>query len=107
MKLSVSHEPLNRSSSIQWGEIVVYNSKDGANQDWLYRSQGCMALRLLNKGDCVGMPDESELFIDVGVPVAIIDLRVNKVISYYLPILLFLTEIRNVIRSLFPKLFPY
>lgn len=76
VKLSVSHEPLNRSSSIQWGEIVVYNLKDGANQDWLYRSQGCMALRLLNKGDCVGMPDESELFIDVGVPVAIIDLRV-------------------------------
>ena len=35
-----------------------------------------MALRLLSKADCEGMLDESETHIDVGSPIAIIDLRV-------------------------------
>ena len=76
VKLSVSCEPLNRASSIQWGEIVPYDIKAGANQDWSYRSRGQIAIRLLNKADCFGMPDESDSFIDMGARVAIIDLRV-------------------------------
>jgi len=76
IKLSVSREPISRSSSIQWGEIVAYDIKSGANQDWTHRSRGCMAIRLLNKANCVGMPDETDAFFDLGVRVAIIDLRV-------------------------------
>ncbi len=76
VKLTVSCEPMNRNSLVQWGEIVPYDIKAGANQDWASRSNGLMAIRLLNKGDCVGMPEETESFIDLGVRVAIIDLRV-------------------------------
>ena len=76
IKLSVSREPIQRSCSIQWGEIVPYDIKSGANQDWNHRSRGCMAIRLLNKANCVGMPDETDAYFDVGVRVAIIDLRV-------------------------------
>jgi hypothetical protein len=76
IKLSVSREPISRKSSIQWGEIVAYDIKSGANQDWTHRSRGCMAIRLLNKANCVGMPDETDAFFDLGVRVAIIDLRV-------------------------------
>ena len=52
------------------------NSKEGINQDWTHRQQGRMAVRLLNKADCVGMCEESESHIDVSSHVAIIDLRV-------------------------------
>jgi len=76
IKLSCSREPIQRSSAIQWGEIVPYDTKSGANQDWTHRSKGCMAIRLLNKANCVGMPDETDAFLDLGVRVAIIDLRV-------------------------------
>ncbi len=76
VKLSVSREPLNNNSLIQWGEIVPYDIKAGSNQDWACRSKGLMALRLLNKADCVGMSDEIDSFMDSGVCVAIIDLRV-------------------------------
>ncbi len=55
---------------------MPYDIKAGSNQDWTYRSKGCMAVRLLNKANCVGMPDESESYLDLGVRVAIIDLRV-------------------------------
>lgn len=76
IKLSVSRESIPRTSSIQWGEIVPYDIKSEANQDWMHRSKGCMAIRLLNKANCVGMPDETEAYFDLGVRVAIIDLRV-------------------------------
>ncbi len=76
IKLSVSGEPIPRKSKIQWAEIVPYNIKEGAHQDWIHRSKGCMAIRLLNKTNCVGMPNETESFIDSGVCVALIDLRV-------------------------------
>ena len=76
IKLSVSREPLNSNSTIQWGEIVPYDIKAGVNNDWTYRSKGQLALRLLNKADCVGMADETDSFMDSGVCVAIIDLRV-------------------------------
>lgn len=76
IKLSVTGEPLTRTSAIQWGEIVAYNTMDGINQDWTYRSQGRMAVRLLSKADCVGMCEESESHVDVGSHIAIIDLRV-------------------------------
>lgn len=35
-----------------------------------------MAIRLLTRADCVGMPNETESHIEVGTRVAIIDLRV-------------------------------
>jgi hypothetical protein len=76
IKLSVSRESIQRSSSIQWGEIVPYDIKSGSFDDWKHRSRGCMAIRLLNKANCVGMPDETEAYFDVGVRCVIIDLRV-------------------------------
>lgn len=76
IKLNVSRESISRTSPIQWGEIVPYEIKSGVNEDWKHRSKGYMAIRLLNKTNCDGMPDENEACLDVGVRVAIIDLRV-------------------------------
>ncbi len=95
IKLSVSHEPIQRSSSIQWGEIVPYDIKSGANQDWSYRSKGCMAIRLLNRANCVGMPDETDAYFDLGVRVAVIDLRV------------FVPEVISVLNTFAKKDFKY
>lgn len=72
----MSGEALSRSSPIQWAEIVPYNTKDGVNFDWKYRSEGKMAIRLLSKADCTGMPDEVDAHIDINTRVAVIDLRV-------------------------------
>lgn len=76
IRLSVSKEPISRQSQIQWGEIVPVEVKYGANQDWTFRSKGRMAVRLLSKADCYGMPDDTDTHIDIGTRVAIIDLRV-------------------------------
>jgi len=76
IRLSVSKEPISRNSQIQWGEIVPVEVKYGANQDWQFRSKGRMAVRLLSKADCCGMPEDIDTHIDLGTRVAIIDLRV-------------------------------
>ena len=76
IRLSASHEPLSRNSTVLWGEIVPYDVKNGTNMDWMERSNGRIAIRLLSKADCVGMPDDAEIHIDTGTRVAIIDLRV-------------------------------
>ncbi len=76
IKLSVSGEPIQRSSSILWAEIVPYDIRSAATQDWTHRSNGCMAIRLLNNSNCFGLPEETETYLDYGVRVAIIDLRV-------------------------------
>jgi len=76
IKLSVTGEALSRSSPIQWAEVVPYETHAGVNQDWQWRSQGCMAVRLLSSADCTGLPDESEAHIDVSTPIAVVDLRV-------------------------------
>jgi hypothetical protein len=76
IKLNVSGEPLSRASPIQWAEVVPYETRAGANQDWQWRSQGRMAVRLLSSADCTGLPHESEAHIDLSTPVAVVDLRV-------------------------------
>ena len=76
IKLSASREPIARNSVVQWGEIVSYDLKADAGQDWEHREKGLMAVRLLSRADCAGMPDETEAHIDAGTRLAIIDLRV-------------------------------
>jgi len=76
IKLSVTGEPLCPSNSIRWAEVVQYETRVGANQDWQWRTQGRIAVRLLSSADCTGLPEQSEANIDGGTPLAIVDLRV-------------------------------
>jgi hypothetical protein len=48
-----------------------------ANDDWKSRLKGRMAVRLLTRADCNGMPDETdENHLTAGTRVAVLDLRV-------------------------------
>jgi hypothetical protein len=77
IRLTTSREAISKNYTIQWAEIVPYEWKNGANQDWTYRQKGKMAIRLLTSADCCGMPEESNAnLLSVGTRVAIIDLRV-------------------------------
>jgi hypothetical protein len=73
LRLSSSREALPRDRLVEWAEVVPMNPKD-TSRDWEERSRGKMAIRLLTRTDCPGMPTESE--IEIGTRVAIIDLRV-------------------------------
>lgn len=75
-RLSLSGEALARDRQIEWAEVIPYDHFKGANLDWEYRTRGQMAIRLLTKGDCFGMPSESDSRLEIGTRVAIIDLRV-------------------------------
>ena len=74
--MSASHEPIPRNSLVQWGEIVPADIQAGHNQDWKDRSKGRVAIRLLSRADCFGMPEDTGVHIASGARVAIIDLRV-------------------------------
>jgi hypothetical protein len=74
--LTTSREPISRSSVIHWAEIVAMDPKY-ANDDWKSRSEGRMAVRLLTRADCSGMPEETdENHLTAGTRVAVLDLRV-------------------------------
>lgn len=76
IRLSASKEAISKHHTIQWAEIVAYDMKEGANFDYKYRASGKMAMRLLTRADCFGMPEELDSNLSVGTRVAIIDLRV-------------------------------
>jgi hypothetical protein len=76
IRLTTSREAISKKYTIQWAEIVPYDSKFGANQDWTFRASGKMAIRLLTSADCCGMPEEITSTLSLGTRVAIIDLRV-------------------------------
>lgn len=62
---------------IQWGEIVDYEvGKDASRREAQHRKDGCMAVRLLNRGDCAALHSECDQPLEVGVHVAVIDLQV-------------------------------
>jgi len=77
VRLSVSKEAILRQHTIEWAEIVAWDAHHGgADKDWDQRAKGNIALRLLNAGDCPGMPGEADSQIEPGTQVAVIDLRV-------------------------------
>lgn len=68
---------LRNEAVIQWGEIVDYNSGPNARKyEAEHRANGCVAVRLLNRGDCAALHAESDKPLEVGVHVAVIDFQV-------------------------------
>ena len=77
VKLGSRGQCLDRNDSIQWGEIVsVESGPDAARYESKRREEGVMAVRLLNCGDCSVLSAECDLPLEVGVRVAVVDLRV-------------------------------
>lgn len=62
--------------SIIWAEIVPMSARDGAGDDWKQREKQRMAIRVLTRSDCEGLPEESECPLEAGSHLAVIDLRV-------------------------------
>ncbi len=75
VRLNERGEPLTRDKVIEWAEIVPVDDKKPYD-DWKERGQGRMSFRLLNRGDCSGMPNEDDSHLMKGSKIAIIDLRV-------------------------------
>jgi hypothetical protein len=80
IRLGVAGEPLARDCPIYWAEIVSSNQSYGTAQtyhpEWVNRSRGEMCVRLLSAADCDGLPRESDLHLERGIQVAVVDLRV-------------------------------
>ncbi len=77
IKLSVNNEPLSRKHAIQWAEIVRVQPKDKDTKSEAHaRKRGDMAVRILSRGDCSALRAEVDSPLELGTPVAIIDLRV-------------------------------
>jgi hypothetical protein len=71
--LSVRGEILAVDSTIYWAEIVPTDYDVIESQQ---RKQGKLSFRFLTKTDCSGLPEESDIQISPGTPIAIIDCRV-------------------------------
>lgn len=76
VKLGSSREPLKRSSSIYWAEVVPVDAKNGSDFDWQARANGKIAFRLLSRGDCPALSVDADSLLELGTCLAIIDLRV-------------------------------
>jgi len=71
--------PLHDSAEILWGKMVsstTLKGKEALDDEIKNRKGGRFAIQLLGEGDCPGFPADSELHLDVGCNVAIIDLKV-------------------------------
>jgi len=73
--LDVSCEPLRPKASVLWGEIVP-TSFTSNEPDASHRRNGNITVRLLSRADCAVLRCDTDIALDVGAPVAILDLRV-------------------------------
>jgi hypothetical protein len=73
--LSSSKEPIKSESRIQWAEVVPVEANH-RERDWESRARGKLAFRLLSRMDCPSLCEDLKNTINIGTPVAIIDLRV-------------------------------
>ncbi len=80
VRLSASNEPLTRAHAIQWAEIANYSAFTGKGTadtpEYMQRSQGKIAVRLLSRGDCSSLRADADAPLEAGTRVALIDLRV-------------------------------
>jgi hypothetical protein len=67
---------LKRSDKLLWGEVVVWNHKDGNQKEYGRRKRGNISIRLLGKNDCNLFNDSTEDDLGDGQKIAIVDLKV-------------------------------
>lgn len=72
--LNVNGEELNCDSVIYWAEVVP--TDEFSSNESEKRKSGKISFRFLTRTDCAGLPEESDIRISRGTPIAIIDFRV-------------------------------
>lgn len=75
MRLGASCEPLSPRSRLEWAEIVPISPQSGAAPDFMERSRGRLAVRLLTRADLSTLNTDAET-LDPGTRVAVLDLQV-------------------------------
>jgi hypothetical protein len=76
-RLSVNGEPIARDKRIDWAEIVSSSTVTGSQEpEHKFRERGQICVRLLSSADCQSFPRESDLHLERGAQLAIIDFRV-------------------------------
>lgn len=76
VKLAHEGEPLTSDKRIMWAEVVPMDPKVGTTDEWRNRTHGKMAIRVLTRSDCDGFPEEADAPLDLGMRVAVVDMRV-------------------------------
>lgn len=76
VKLDHEGEQLEDSLDIQWAEVSCVSENEGSRDDFKFREQHKMAVRILTKSDCESLVGEADCPLEVGGRVAIIDMRV-------------------------------
>ena len=72
VRLGATNQRLAQNSPLQWAEVVCLDTK----VEWQTRKEGRMSLRLLTKGDCPTLSSDSEMPLEPGTRIALVDLRV-------------------------------
>ena len=72
VRLGAANQRLAQNSPLQWAEVVCLDTKI----EWQTRQEGRISLRLLTKGDCPTLSSDSEMPLEPGTRIALIDLRV-------------------------------